>query len=203
MKIICIGRNYIEHAKELNNEVPDSPVFFLKPDTAILKDNYPFYHPEFSNVVHYECEIVVKISKNGKHISENFAPKYYEEISVGIDFTARDLQQKCKEKGLPWEIAKAFDGAAPIGEFISINEFENIHNIGFHLLKNNEKVQEGNTQNMIFNINYIIAYVSKFITLRKGDLIFTGTPKGVGQVKIGDRLKAFIGKKELLNFEVK
>jgi acylpyruvate hydrolase len=203
MKIICIGRNYVEHAKELNNEVPESPVFFLKPDTAILKDNAPFYHPDFSNDVHYESEIVVKISKNGKNISEKFAPKYYDEISIGIDFTARDLQQKCKEKSLPWEIAKAFDGAAPVGNFININEIENIHELGFHLLKNGEKVQDGNTKNMIFNIDNIIAYISKFITLRKGDLIYTGTPKGVGKVNVGDQLQAFIGNKELLNFEVK
>jgi acylpyruvate hydrolase len=203
MKIICIGRNYSEHAKELKNEVPTTPVFFMKPDTALLKDNAPFYYPTFSNEIHYEVELVIKISKNGKTIAPQFAHKYYEQITVGIDFTARDLQQQCKEKGLPWEKAKAFDNSAVIGRFIQIMELKNKEHINFNLAINNNIVQQGISSQMIFNIDNIISYVSGFITLKTGDLIYTGTPAGVGPVKIGDRLIAKIEEEELLNFEIK
>jgi acylpyruvate hydrolase len=186
MKIICIGRNYAEHAKELKNEVPASPVFFMKPDTALLKDNAPFYYPTFSNEIHYEVELVIKISKNGKTIAPQFAHKYYEQITVGIDFTARDLQQQCKEKGLPWEKAKAFDNSAVIGRFIQIMGLKNKEHINFNLAINNNIVQQGISSQMIFNIDNIISYVSGFITLKTGDLIYTGTPAGVGPVKIGE-----------------
>ena len=205
MKIICIGHNYVEHTKELNSEIPTEPVFFLKPDTALLRDNQAFYLPDFSNEIHHEVELLVKISKNGKHIDEAFAGNYYEEIGIGIDFTARDIQRTCKLKGLPWEKAKAFDGSAPIGRWISKKTIamNNQNGIDFHLTVNNKMVQHGNSTNMIFSFDQIIAYVSKFITLRQGDILFTGTPKGVGPVAIGDRLEAFIGNTSLLNFEVK
>jgi 2-keto-4-pentenoate hydratase/2-oxohepta-3-ene-1,7-dioic acid hydratase in catechol pathway len=203
MKIICIGRNYSEHAKELKNEVPTSPVFFLKPDTALLKENAPFYYPSFSKDIHYEVELVVKISKNGKSVLPQFAHKYYEQITVGIDFTARDLQQECKAKGLPWEKAKSFDNSAPIGNFIQLNELKNKNDIAFSLNLNNQPVQQGLSSQMIFNIDNIIAYVSGYITLKTGDLIFTGTPAGVGPVKIGDRLTAKIEDQVLLDFEIK
>ena len=204
MKIICIGRNYIDHAKELNNPVPESPVFFLKPDTALLRRNRPFYYPEFSNDIHYECELVVKIDKLGKNIQKKFAHTYYNQIGIGIDFTARDLQSKSKAKGLPWEIAKAFDASAPLSmEFIDKKEFSSIHDIKFHFTKNGETVQEGNSSDMIFDIDELIAYLSKFFTLKTGDLIFTGTPAGVGPVKIGDRLEAFIGDRPMLKCDIK
>ncbi len=203
MKIIAIGRNYAEHAKELNNPLPQNPVLFLKPDTAVLKDNKPFYHPNFSNDIHHEIEVVLKVCKEGKFIQEKFASKYYEEIGLGIDFTARDLQSEQKAKGLPWEIAKAFDHSAPISQFISKLEFQDLHNLDFKLLVNQELKQQGNTGDMIFNFDQIIAYASRFFTLKKGDLIFTGTPAGVSQVKIGDQLKAYLNDKELLNFEIK
>jgi 2-keto-4-pentenoate hydratase/2-oxohepta-3-ene-1,7-dioic acid hydratase in catechol pathway len=203
MKIIAIGRNYAEHAKELNNPIPDEPVIFMKPDSAvILKDN-PFYYPDFSNDIHYEVEIVVKISQIGKNISKQFAYKYYEEIGIGIDFTARDIQSKCKAKGLPWELAKGFDGSAPIGKFQSKNNFDNLRNINFHLDLNGKTVQQGNTSMMLHSIDDIIAYISSYFTLKKGDLIFTGTPAGVGPVKIGDVLTAFIEGKQLLKTEIK
>jgi 2-keto-4-pentenoate hydratase/2-oxohepta-3-ene-1,7-dioic acid hydratase in catechol pathway len=203
MKIICIGRNYIDHAKELDNPVPKQPVFFLKPDTALLQKHNPFFYPDFSKEVHYETELVVKINKNGKHIEERFAHKYYNEISIGIDFTARDLQAEAKKKGLPWEIAKAFDQSAPVGKFIPKDLFEDIQNIPFSLKINGHTKQEGNTGDMIFSVDQIIAYVSQFISLRTGDLIFTGTPKGVGAVKINDHLEAFIDGEKLLEFNVK
>ena len=204
MKIICIGRNYADHAKELKNEVPTEPVFFLKPDSAILPTNKPFFYPEFSSEIHHEVEIVVRINRLGKHIDEKFAPNYYQEIAIGIDFTARDIQQQCKEKGLPWEKAKAFDHSAPISKFYPISKFtNNIQSLHFHLLKNDEKVQQGNTCNMLFSINQIIAYVSKFMTLKIGDLIFTGTPSGVGPVKIGDKLEAFIENEKLLTIPIR
>jgi len=202
MKIICIGRNYVDHAKELNNPVPAEPVFFMKPDTALLKDNEPFYLPEFSNDIHHEIELVVKISKAGKHIQQEFAKNYYEQVTVGIDFTARDVQQQCKEKGLPWEKAKAFDGSAPVGKFIEVDTTQ-INGLAFHLEINGETKQQGNTSNMLFSVNAIIAYVSKFVTLKTGDLIFTGTPAGVGPVKIGDKLRAYLGNQQLLEFEIK
>ncbi|HRN41327.1 MAG TPA: fumarylacetoacetate hydrolase family protein [Vicingus sp.] len=203
MKIICIGRNYVDHAKELNNPIPKEPVFFMKPDTALIQSRNPFIYPSFSNDIHHEVEIVVKINKIGKHIEERFAHKYYEEITVGVDFTARDVQQQCKEKGLPWEKAKAFDGSAPTGKFVNISEFNNINNLNFSLQINGETKQQGNTKDMLFNINQIIAYVSQFVTLKIGDYIFTGTPAGVGAVKIGDKIECFIEDKKLLSFNVK
>ena len=203
MKIICIGRNYAEHAKELNNTLPEEPVFFLKPDTAISKNNQPFFYPDFSNDIHHEIELVVKINRLGKNIEEKFAPKYYNEITLGIDFTARDLQQKCKEKGLPWEKAKAFDGSAPLGNFVSKSSFENLNEISFHLNLNGNTVQKGNTANMIFSVDAVISYVSKFITLKNGDLIFTGTPAGVGPVKPGDSLECYLEEDRLLKFSIK
>lgn len=203
MKIICIGRNYSDHAKELNNPVPKEPVFFMKPDIALLKDNEPFYFPDFTNEIHYECELVVRIDKVGKHISEKFASKYYSKIGLGIDFTARDLQQKCKEKGLPWEIAKAFENSAPLSSIWLDKEDIDLNNISFSLQKNNETVQIGHSQDMIFNIDIIIAYLSRFMTLKTGDLIFTGTPAGVGPIQIGDRLRGFIGEQKMFDFEIK
>ena len=203
MKIICIGRNYTEHALELKNEVPTSPVFFMKPDTALLKDNAPFYYPNFSNEIHYEVELVVKICKNGKTILPQFAHNYYEQITVGIDFTARDLQQQCKEKGLPWEKAKAFDHSAVIGRFIAIDALKQKEHISFDLSINKTLVQQGVSSQMLFSIDKIIAYVSTFITLKTGDLIYTGTPAGVGPIKIGDVLEAKIEQEVLLNFEIK
>ncbi len=203
MKIICIGRNYAEHAKELKNEVPTAPVFFMKPDTALLKENAPFYYPAFSNDIHYEVELVVKISKNGKTILPQFAHKYYDQITVGIDFTARDLQQQCKEKGLPWEKAKAFDQSAVVGQFISLASLPKKDEISFSLSLNKKVVQQGVSNQMLFSVDQIIAYVSGFITLKTGDLIYTGTPAGVGPVKIGDRLEAKIENEVLLDFEIK
>jgi acylpyruvate hydrolase len=203
MKIIAIGRNYAEHIEELKNERPSAPVVFLKPDTALLKNNSPFYHPDFSENIHHEVELVLKISKEGKHIQKKFAERYYEEIGIGIDFTARDLQDKCKAKGLPWEIAKAFNGSAPVGEFLPVSEFKNLNDINFHLLINGQEKQKGNTSMMLFDFATIIEYVSRFFTLKKGDLIYTGTPAGVGKVNIGDRLEAFIEDQKLLDFEVK
>lgn len=203
MKIICIGRNYVEHAKELNNPLPSEPVFFLKPDTAIIIRNRPFFYPEFSQNIHYELELVLKISKNGRHIPEKFASTYYEEIGLGIDFTARDIQQRQKEKGLPWEAAKAFDGSAPISGFVKLDSLNDTENIGFHLLKNGEKVQDGNSNLMIFPFDRIISHVSQFITLKMGDLIFTGTPAGVGGVKIGDRLEGFLEGEKRLKCDVR
>ncbi len=204
MRIFAIGRNYAEHIKELNNERPDEPVIFTKPDTAILRNNSPFYYPEFSKDIHYETELVLRISKEGKNVQESFAGKYYDAIGVGIDFTARDLQQKAKEKGLPWDIAKGFNGSAPISDkFIPVAEFKNLKDINFSLTVNGETKQQGNTSLMLFNFDYIIAYLTKFFTLRTGDLIFTGTPKGVGPVKIGDRLAASIENEKLLEFDIK
>ncbi|MDA3892224.1 MAG: fumarylacetoacetate hydrolase family protein [Salinivirgaceae bacterium] len=203
MKIIAIGRNYAEHAKELNNPVPIEPVIFLMPETALIRSNKPFFYPDFSNDIHYEVELVVKINKLGKNISEKFAHRYYNEIGIGIDFTARDIQAKLKEKGLPWEKAKAFDGAAPLGKFISKTELPEVNNISFSLEKNGELVQKGNSKDMIHSIDAIIAHVSQYFTLKIGDLIFTGTPAGVGPVKIGDALYAKIEGKELLKVQVK
>jgi 2-keto-4-pentenoate hydratase/2-oxohepta-3-ene-1,7-dioic acid hydratase in catechol pathway len=203
MKIICIGRNYIEHAKELNNPVPKKPVFFMKPDTALLQKHNPFFYPEFSKDIHYETELVLKISKNGRHIDERFAHKYYEEIGIGIDFTARDVQAECKKKGLPWEIAKAFDQSAPLGSFVSKNTFTHLNDINFSLHINGETRQSGNSRDMIFSFDQIISYVSQFITLKIGDLIFTGTPEGVGPAAINDHFEAFIEEEKLLDFNVK
>ena len=203
MKIICIGRNYADHAKEMKSQLPSEPIFFLKPDTSYLKPGNPFFIPSFSDNVHYECEIVVKICKVGKNISEKFAPKYYNEIGLGIDFTARDLQEKCKEKGLPWEIAKAFEDSSPISkEFIEKSTL-NINNIKFSLKQNDQIVQVGETKDMIFNIDQIISYVSKFMTLKTGDLIYTGTPAGVGKVNIGDNLTGYLGEKQMFEVRIK
>jgi acylpyruvate hydrolase len=203
MKIICIGRNYAEHAKEMNSAVPTEPVFFMKPDTAIIRDNEPFYYPDFSKEIHHEVELVLKINKPGKNIKPEFAHKYYDEIGIGIDFTARDIQAKCKEKGLPWEKAKAFNGSAPIGRFINKNELGDLNNIKFHLDINNKTIQQGNTKDLLFSFDKVISYVSGFITLKTGDLIFTGTPEGVGPVITGDKLEAFIENRMLLEFEIK
>lgn len=203
MKIIAIGRNYVAHAHELNNPVPGKPVIFLKPDTAILKDNKDFYLPDFSKEVHHEIEIVIRICKEGKHVQRKFADTYYDSIGLGIDFTARDLQAEHKQKGLPWELAKAFDQSAPVSTLIPKNTFADIYNINFCLKKNGEEVQIGNTNNLIFSFESIISFVSEYITLRKGDLIFTGTPAGVGPVAIGDHLEGYIEDQKLLDFNIK
>ena len=203
MKIICIGRNYAAHIEELKNEKPGKPVVFLKPDTALLKGGAPFYYPDFSSNIHHEIELVLKISKEGKYIQPQFAHRYFEEIGLGIDFTARDLQDQCKAKGLPWEIAKAFNGSAPIGEFKSVAELGDLNNIDFQLEINGELKQKGNTSLMLFDFDTIISYVSQFFTLKKGDLIYTGTPAGVGPVQPGDVLIGFIGNEKMLHVEVK
>jgi len=203
MKIIAIGRNYINHARELDNPVPKEPLFFMMPDSALLKNNQPFFYPDFSNEIHFEVEIVVRLNRLGKNIAPEFAYRYYNEIGIGIDFTARDLQKKCKEKGLPWEIAKSFDGAAPISNFISLEKLGDINNINFRLDLNGDTVQQGNTKEMIFSTDQLVAYVSKFITIKIGDLLFTGTPAGVGPVKIGDRLTAYIEEEKMLDFFIK
>jgi 2-keto-4-pentenoate hydratase/2-oxohepta-3-ene-1,7-dioic acid hydratase in catechol pathway len=198
MKIFCVGRNYSEHAKELNNAVPTEPVIFMKPSTAVLKSGDTFYYPDFSKSIHYECELVLKISKNGKHIDEKFAHKYFDEITVGIDFTARDLQSKLKEKGLPWELAKAFDGSAVVGDFVTLDTLASQDEILFSLNKNNIVVQQGNSRDMIFSFSKIISFVSSYFTLQKGDLIYTGTPQGVGEVAKGDTLEGFLFGKKLM-----
>jgi 2-keto-4-pentenoate hydratase/2-oxohepta-3-ene-1,7-dioic acid hydratase in catechol pathway len=203
MKLICIGRNYADHIKELENEKPTDPVVFLKPDTSILLKKQPFFIPDFSDDVHHEVEVLVKINKVGKHIAKKFAHKYYDEIGLGIDFTARDLQSQLKAKGLPWEKAKAFDGAAVIGEWLPKNNFEDVNNLSFSLKKNEETVQNGNTSLMLWKIDEIIEYVSKYFTLKIGDIIFTGTPAGVGRVIANDRLKGFIEDKQLFSITVK
>lgn len=203
MKILCIGRNYAEHIAELNNERPTEPVIFLKPETAVLKDNEPFYHPEFSDDIHHEVEIVLKINRVGKNIEAKFAHKYYDEIGIGIDFTARDVQSKLKDKGLPWEKAKAFNGSAPISNFIKKGDLGDLKNLSFSLKINGETRQLGNTSLMLWNFDEIIAEMSRYFTLKTGDLIFTGTPAGVGKVNIGDNLMASIGDNEMLNFEIK
>ncbi|MEI5983615.1 MULTISPECIES: fumarylacetoacetate hydrolase family protein [Sphingobacterium] len=203
MKVIAIGRNYIDHAKELNNPVPESPVIFLKPDTAILKDNKDFYYPEFSKDVHYEVEVVLRICNEGKHVSKKFANKYYDAIGLGIDFTARDIQSAHKAKGLPWELAKAFDHSAVISPLIPKDQFEDPRNLSFSMKKNDETVQEGNTQDMIFDYDSLISFVSTYITLRKGDLIYTGTPAGVGPIQIGDKLEGFLEGKSMFTCHIK
>jgi len=203
MKIICIGRNYAEHAKELGNEIPDEPIIFMKPKSALLQSHTPFYYPEFTNELHYECELVLRICKNGKYIQERHASNYYNGITVGIDFTARDLQDEAKKKGLPWEKSKAFDNSAAVGKFIDITPEINKKNINFSLLKNKELVQKGNAAQMIFSFDALIANISNYFSLNIGDLIFTGTPAGVGECVVGDELEAFIEDKSLLLFEVK
>jgi len=204
MRIFAIGRNYAEHIKELNNERPDEPVIFTKPDTAVLRNNAPFYYPDFSKDVHYEVELVLRICKEGKNIEEKFAHKYYDAIGIGVDFTARDLQQKAKDKGLPWDIAKGFNGSAPISDkFLPIASFGDLKNINFSLQVDGETKQQGNTSFMLFSFDYIILYLSRFFTLRPGDLIFTGTPKGVGPVNVGNVLSAYVEQEKLLEFEIK
>lgn len=203
MKIICIGRNFADHAKEMNAETPTQPMFFMKPDIALLRPGTPFFYPNFSKDIHYECELVVKIDRVGKNIAEKFAHKYYSEIGLGIDFTARDLQQQCKEKGHPWEIAKSFEGSAAIcAQFIDKSTLD-LDNITFSLRKNDEIVQEGNSSEMIFTIDQVISYVSQFMTLKKGDLIYTGTPKGVGPIQIGDVLTGAIGEQHMFDLKIK
>lgn len=202
MKIFCIGRNYAEHAKELNNAVPTKPVVFMKPPTALLLDGKPFYYPDFTKNLHHEIEIVLRISKNGKAIQPEFAHRYYDKIALGIDFTARDVQDELKAKGLPWEIAKGFDGSAVLSDFVAIEDFDQ-GNIRFQLTKNGETVQDGTTQDLIFTFDALIVYISQYFTLQQGDLIYTGTPSGVGAVKIGDKLEGFLEGKPLLSCAIK
>ncbi len=208
MKIICIGRNYVDHAKELSNPVPSKPLVFMKPPSALLVNGKPFYYPAFSNDVHYELEVVLKIAKNGRHVQPEFAASYYHEVALGIDFTARDIQSELKKKGHPWEIAKGFDHSAVLGSFVEINKVQKEGNIEFELKKNDKTVQHGNTRDLIFPFDHLIVYISKYFKLQIGDLIFTGTPAGVGPVKIGDHLEGFIHKNDgnverLLDCEVK
>ena len=203
MKIICIGRNYKNHVNELNNIVPTEPVIFLKPDTSIILKKQPFFIPDFSNDIHYEVEVIVKINRVGKYISKEFAHKYYDKIGLGIDFTARDIQQNQKKFGLPWEKAKAFDGSALIGKLVNKTSFDDINDINFSLMKNNELVQQGNTSQMLWDIDSIIAYVSSFFTLKIGDIIFTGTPDGVGAVKENDKLKGFVNGDEFFDLKIR
>jgi len=203
MKLICIGRNYTEHIEELQNERPDEPVVFIKPDTSILLKKQPFFIPDFSNDVHYEVEVLVKIKKVGKHIDRKFASKYYDQVGLGIDFTARDVQQQLKQKGLPWEKAKAFDGAAVVGEWLSRSEIKDINNTSFQLYKNDVLVQDGNTSHMLWKVDEIIEYVSKYFTLKIGDIIFTGTPAGVSKVNTNDVLTGYIEEKEVFSVKIK
>lgn len=203
MKIICIGRNYTKHIEELQNERPTEPVIFMKPDSAVLLKQHPFVIPEFSEDIHHEIELIVKINKVGKYIDAKFAHKYYDEISVGIDFTARDLQQKLKEKGLPWEIAKAFDGSAVIGDFLPKSKFSSLENLTFELTNNNISVQKGDTAQMLWKIDEIIAYVSQFFTLKIGDIIFTGTPEGVARIQPEDVLEGYLEGNKLFRIQVK
>ncbi len=203
MKIICIGRNYRAHAEELGNKIPERPLIFMKPPSALLVGNKPLYYPDFTSALHFECELVIKICKNGKHIDEKFAHRYYTEVSVGIDFTARDLQNQLKAKGHPWEIAKGFDGSAVLGKFVQLDEKQRKSGIQFSLLKNGEVVQLGDTNNLIFSIDYLISYVSTFFKLQIGDYIFTGTPEGVGPVEVGDQLVGRIGGEELFFCNIK
>ncbi|MEN1785485.1 MAG: fumarylacetoacetate hydrolase family protein [Bacteroidota bacterium] len=203
MKLICIGRNYVDHIKELGNQRPKEPVVFIKPDSAILPKEQDFYIPEFSDNVHYEVEVIVKINKVGKHIDKRFAPTYYEEISVGVDFTARDLQSQLKEKGLPWEKAKGFDGSAIIGKWISKERCENLDNLNFSLLKNGKIVQKGDTALMLWKIDELIAHVSTYFTLKKGDILFTGTPAGVDKVERNDYFEGYIGEESLFTVNIK
>lgn len=203
MKIICVGRNYADHARELNNEVPTEPVIFLKPDSAILKDGKAFYVPDHLGSVHHELEIVLRICKNGKHISPKFASDYYDQIGLGIDFTARELQTKLKNKGLPWELAKGFDGSAVMGDFVPKSQFGDMMSLQLELQVNGEKRQEGNTRDLLFSFEAIIVFVSQYFTLRQGDLIYTGTPAGVGPVQPGDKLEGYLNGQKMLAFEVK
>lgn len=203
MKIICIGRNYVEHAKELDSPIPDEPVFFMKPETALIRAGLPFFYPSFSKNIHYEVELVLKICRVGKNIQERFAHRYYKEIGVGIDFTARDIQNHCKKLGLPWEKAKAFDGSAPVSKFIAFNSLADTDHISFSLKKNGTTVQQGYSSDMIFSFDKLIAHVSQFVTLKIGDYIFTGTPEGVGSVEAGDTLEAFLENEKKLHIDIR
>jgi 2-keto-4-pentenoate hydratase/2-oxohepta-3-ene-1,7-dioic acid hydratase in catechol pathway len=203
MKIICIGRNYIDHAKELKNPVPEKPVFFMKPDSALVLKNRPFFYPEFSEDVHHEIEVVIKINRLGRSIDEKYADRYFDEVALGVDFTARDLQAECKKKGLPWEVAKGFDYSAPLSDFVALKDLGDIQDLNFRLDLNGNTVQKANTRDMIFTVKQLISYVSKFMTLKTGDLIYTGTPAGVGPVKIHDHLEAYLEDEKLLDFHVK
>jgi len=203
MKIICIGRNYVAHIREMNNDVSSEPVFFMKPDSALVTGNKPFYYPDFSSNVHHELEVVLRIDRPGRRIDEESAGRYFNELALGVDFTARDLQNKAREKGLPWEIAKAFDYSAPVSSFLPVSKFRDIHDLSFRLDLNGKTVQEGSTALMIYSFEKIIAHVSRFISLKTGDLIFTGTPAGVGPVKPGDRLEAYLEGEKLMDFPVK
>lgn len=203
MKIICIGRNYAEHAKELGNDIPDEPVIFMKPKSALLQPHTPFYYPEFTNELHYECELVLRVCKNGKYIQERNAGNYYNGISVGIDFTARDVQKEAQEKGLPWEKSKAFDNSAAVGKFLDLTPDQKRANFTFKLLVNNQEVQRGNSADMIFKFDSIVAHISNYFSLNIGDLIFTGTPAGVGECVVGDELEAFLGNQSLLKLDIK
>lgn len=203
MKIFCVGRNYTEHAKELSSEVPDEPVIFMKPKSALLQPHTPFYYPEFTNELHYECELVLRIAKNGKYIQEKFASKYYDAITTGIDFTARDIQTELKNKGLPWEKAKAWDNSAVVGKWVPLAEIKDRNKIKFSLQKNKEVVQKGDSQEMLFDFDYIVSHISNFFSINIGDLIFTGTPAGVGEVVVGDEIEAFMEEQSLLTLEVK
>lgn len=203
MKIFCVGRNYTEHAKELGNAVPEEPVIFMKPKSALLQPHTPFYYPEFTNELHYECELVLRICKNGKYIQEKFANKYYDAVTVGIDFTARDIQNQLKEKGLPWEKAKAWDNSAAIGKWVPITELKNRKDIPFGLFKNKEQVQKGTSSQMIFSFDYLVSHISNFFSINIGDLIFTGTPAGVGELVVGDEVEGYLEDAQLLTLEVK
>lgn len=203
MKIFCVGRNYAEHATELGNAIPDEPVIFMKPKSALLQAHTPFYYPEFTNELHYECELVLRISKNGKYIQDKFAAKYYDAVSVGLDFTARDIQNELKGKGLPWEKAKAWDNSAAVGRWVPLANVKNKREMTFKLLKNKEVVQEGNSKNMIYEFDYLVAHISNFFSINIGDLIFTGTPAGVGEIVVGDELEAYLEEENLLTLEVK
>ncbi|MEQ6121293.1 fumarylacetoacetate hydrolase family protein [Reichenbachiella sp. MALMAid0571] len=203
MKILAIGRNYVDHIEELNNERPSEPVVFTKPETALLKNNQPFYYPSISKDIHYEVEVLLKVCKNGKNIEEKFAHKYYDQIGLGIDFTARDLQTKAKEKGLPWALAKGFNHSAPISEFRPKSDYKDLNSLNFSLDIDGKNVQKGNTSLVLFSFGFIIAYISRYIMLKKGDIIFTGTPKGVGPVQIGNRLEGYLEGEKLLDFEIR
>jgi acylpyruvate hydrolase len=203
MKIIAVGRNYADHIRELHNEQPDDPVIFTKPETALLRHNEPFYYPDFSTDIHHEIEVVVRIGKTGKYIAENFAHRYYDEIGLGIDFTARDIQARLKAKGLPWDLAKGFNGSAPVSAFVPKTAYADLQNLNFHLAINGTTRQTGNTGLMLFRIDFLIAFVSRYFLLQQGDLLFTGTPAGVGPVQIGDRLTGYLEDRQLLDFEIK
>lgn len=203
MKIFCVGRNYIDHAKELNNDIPDEPVIFMKPKSAMLQAHTPFYYPEFTNELHYEAELALRVCKNGKYIQDKFAGKYYDAITVGIDFTARDIQNELKEKGLPWEKAKSWDNSAVIGKWVPLTDIKNKKEINFSLLKNKEVVQKGNSIDMIFDFDYIVSYISNFFSINIGDVILTGTPAGVGEAVVGDILEGHFENDPVFNFEVK